>query len=455
MTQKIHDLARNQGFLKLQRELNKFNIFHATGMTNQEIKHTQFLGYLLDPNESHGIKDEFLIRFIQSLPKPEDTETYTINILDFNLSYSKTIKEKGFEGIKNRLDLIIEIPSLENPEKIYIIAIENKIGASAGKNQLRIYREAIKKTYQEKLQINPILLYLTVNNEEPNDKDWVPILYSETVIKAIKSLIEDLEETLSDYMIFILKDYIEFINKEGGYESDDPLEKIISEIDLETINQSQQIINQTPKSIEQERLEIRYQKALEYIATYDTDPRRTLLEHFKSKFNENEGEKIIKYTNHTFKLESSNKNWMRFSFLNNENEQKLSKICENPTRNWLASRRNFAFEFIISKPNDQNRVDCRVSLILGPTGSEYRKRTQLLNAIKEAYNRTHGKKARGSEAQSHWDTIKRGAFSKYNRNNIDANEARNWIEDTLNEISNEECNFIKAINESLSTFFET
>lgn len=464
MTQEIHDLARNQGFLRLHRELNKFNIFHATGMSNQEIKHTQFLGYLLDPNESHGFKDEFLIRFLQSLPKSEGAEEYRINILDFNLSYTRVIKEKSFAKIRNRLDLLIEIPSLANPEKLYTIAIENKIRAKAGRDQLKTYKKAIQEEYLQNSKQNSILLYLTVNNEEPNDENWVPILYSDTVIKAIKSLIEDLEETISDYMIFILKDYIEFINKEGGYESDGPLEKIILEIDSETINQSRQLINKIPKSIEQERLETRYQKALKYIVKYDADPRKTLLEFFKSKFNKNEGEEKLEYENHTFTLESSNKNWMRFSFLSDENGQKLSKLCENPTRNWLASRRNLAFEFIFSKPNDKNEVDCRVSLILGPTGSEYKKRNELLNAIKGAYNKTYNGNGNGngngsantdSEDQSHFDAIKRGAFRKYNKNNLNPNQAKNWIEDTLKKISEEEMGFIKEVNKSLKEFFNT
>lgn len=446
MVQKIHDLARNQEFLRLHRELNKFNIFHATGMRNQEIKHTQFLGYLLDPNESHGFRDEFLTRFIQSIPKPESKAVGSINILDYNLTYSKITKEKRFKDTKKILDLLIEIPSLAEPEKTYVIAIENKIKATEGDNQLETYRNTIKSNFQEdKLKSEPILLYLTINNEEPSDDYWIPIQYFETVIKAIKILIEDLEDTLSDYMIFILKDYIEFINKEGEYESDNTLEKILQDMSSVTIENAKEISKAMPKSIEHQRLEIRYQKALKYIVNYDTDPRKLLLDHFKSQFSSSDSLNAQGFT-----LESSNRNWMRFSFLNPNNRDFLSnEICINPTRDWLSSRCNLAFEFIFSKPKN-NRVDFHVSLILGPTSNEYKNRTELLNAIKLAFNnsRTPGNPHANinTEANDHWDAIKRHAFQKYTKNTLSPGDAKSWIEKTLESIAKDEAEFIKAVN---------
>lgn len=448
MIQKIHDLARNQGFLRLHRELNKFNIFHATGMRNQEIKHTQFLGYLLDPNESHGFKDEFLIRFIQSLPKSDGEEKVEINILDFNLSYSKTIKEKTFGGIKNRLDLLIEIPSLEESGKLYVIAVENKIKAKASSNQLKTYREAIKDAYRDKLKGNPILLYLNINNEEPNDDAWIPILYSETIIQAIRSLIDDLKDTLSDYMLFILNDYIEFINKEGGYESDDPLEKITSEIDSTTINNAKEISAANPKSIEHQRLEIRYQKALSYIVSYDADPRKELLAYFISQFNKDGV--LNKIDSYPFRLESSNRSWMRFSFLSNENRDQLKEICKNPTRGWLSSQCNLAFEFSFNWSNENNKIDCYVSLILGPTGSEYKNRNKILQKLRLIFNQEHDLKSDPTaEARDHFDAIKKGAYQKYRKIGCSHDEARQWITDTLSKIAKDEIKFITNVNINL------
>ena len=49
-----YKLLAKEEFMQLSKLLNRFNIFEATDMGRREIKHTKFLCYLLDPNESHG-----------------------------------------------------------------------------------------------------------------------------------------------------------------------------------------------------------------------------------------------------------------------------------------------------------------------------------------------------------------------------------------------------------------
>lgn len=443
MIETLSDIARNKDFLRLHRELNKFNIFHATGMKNQEIKHTQFLGYLLDPNESHGLKEEFLLRFIQSLPKQATGSACNINLLDFNLSYARVIKEKTFEKNENRLDLLIEIPSLDSPSKIYIIAIENKIRATAAENQLERYENSITSSYREVIKDKPILLYLSINEDSIANKSWTPILYSDTIIHAINNLVSDLHETLSDYMIFILKDYIEFINHEGEYESNNNLEEIVLQMGSPIIKRIKEILSEKNNPIEEQRLSTRYKKVLDHLAPYDTDPRVEILRYFKDQF---DGNGIYK-TNSCFRLETSNRIWMRFSFLEEEVGQKLSNICENPTRRWLKSQRHLAFEFIFNESEGSDQVNCRVTLVLGPTGIDYEQREELLQNIRGIFAKSHTGTSIDTGVNDHFDAIRRGGYSKYNARNLTANDAKKWIEETLVKISKDEEEFIKGIND--------
>ena len=39
---------------------NRFNLFEAVNMVRQEIRHSSFLAFLLNPAESHGLGDRFL-----------------------------------------------------------------------------------------------------------------------------------------------------------------------------------------------------------------------------------------------------------------------------------------------------------------------------------------------------------------------------------------------------------
>ena len=46
------------------KESEKFNIFKILKLDNYEIRHSNFVAWLLDPNGSHKLGDKFLIKFI-------------------------------------------------------------------------------------------------------------------------------------------------------------------------------------------------------------------------------------------------------------------------------------------------------------------------------------------------------------------------------------------------------
>jgi len=49
---------------KLESLISEFNIFEAVGITRQEIRHSSFLAFLLNPSESHRLGDIFLKKFL-------------------------------------------------------------------------------------------------------------------------------------------------------------------------------------------------------------------------------------------------------------------------------------------------------------------------------------------------------------------------------------------------------
>lgn len=56
-------LALLDALRKLERDFklgHRFNLFEALNITKQEIRHSRFLAYLLDPHEAHGLGDRFL-----------------------------------------------------------------------------------------------------------------------------------------------------------------------------------------------------------------------------------------------------------------------------------------------------------------------------------------------------------------------------------------------------------
>src|ERR1017187_3900529 len=50
----------NPELAQLEDLLSEFNMFEAIGATRQELRHSDFLRFLLDPRERHGLRDYFL-----------------------------------------------------------------------------------------------------------------------------------------------------------------------------------------------------------------------------------------------------------------------------------------------------------------------------------------------------------------------------------------------------------
>lgn len=56
----------NSDLEEIEGQLEKFNIFEAIGVVRQELRHSNFLAFLLDPNQNSGLGQAFLKRFVQT-----------------------------------------------------------------------------------------------------------------------------------------------------------------------------------------------------------------------------------------------------------------------------------------------------------------------------------------------------------------------------------------------------
>ena len=50
---------------RIEGLLDRFNVFEAIGFVGQEIKHSRFLAFLLDPGQNHGLGHYFLKRLLR------------------------------------------------------------------------------------------------------------------------------------------------------------------------------------------------------------------------------------------------------------------------------------------------------------------------------------------------------------------------------------------------------
>lgn len=432
-----HLIALDPNFVKLDEVLKRFNIFNATGMKKQEIKHTRFLGYLLDPNESHGLGSKFLLEFLRNTNQSnKNSGKEIVNVLDLNLALAKVSTEYSLgtiDGRERRIDILIEVSNSKG-EKEIVIGIENKLDSGQGNDQLISYKKGINKNYNSNCRI--FLYYLTLQGERPDDADWIGVTYEDTVVLIIKKILGNEHEIVSDYFLSILKDYLELIrdSENDSSEADDLVEEIKKEY---------RDYIKSPKNatdINLQKLKILYPRACELLEKFDGDPRLDIRKYFENKFKSSE----LKDQQNL--LESSDRSCLRFSCLTENNQHFFSnQISSTPAKRWLKSKRNLAFELRLTL-NSKNCIDGQVKLILGTTNPGYERRQELIEKLTNLLNPVE-RSFKTSES-SDYSTIKIvGGFPSFV--NKDKDSVKKWINEEFLPLGQK---YGKQINEAICYF---
>src|SRR5438270_11312729 len=70
---------------RLEALLDQFNIFEAIGAVWQELRHSDFLAFLLDPQQNHGLGDVFLKRLLQKVLVSAESDRMPITPIDLDV----------------------------------------------------------------------------------------------------------------------------------------------------------------------------------------------------------------------------------------------------------------------------------------------------------------------------------------------------------------------------------
>lgn len=172
---KIDELTRDDVFSELKSLVNVFCPFEAVGMVGQEIKHSHYLSYILNPNRPHGFEDKLLHGFLTLVL--QDAMDAGERLAMLNLNNAQIRREW-----KN-IDLLIEIPGSDGCKGL-IVAIELKINAVESEGQLKKYNDIILRNYLES-EWNQQFVFLTKNGTVPQRKTdreiWKPLKLASVV----------------------------------------------------------------------------------------------------------------------------------------------------------------------------------------------------------------------------------------------------------------------------------
>lgn len=195
---------------------DEVNIFDVLKVTNTEIRHSNILAWLLDPNENHGIGDSFLKEFITKIVQrcSEDMcNPFDVLLQDF---YTYQVYREA-----NNMDIVL----LSKEEKTAII-IENKIWSGESSHQLNKYLEQSRLEYSDCKHL--LYVFLTPDGyDSSNPYKWISISY-EDVINALENAIK--EKRVAPEVSLIVQNYIDIVRKKIMKERDETLLKICNDI---------------------------------------------------------------------------------------------------------------------------------------------------------------------------------------------------------------------------------
>ncbi len=193
----------NQALEALEAKLAQFNIFEAIGMVRQEIRHSNFLAFLLNPSGTHRLNDVFLKWFLKRfLLNAEKSFVSPIEIDVANLADAEVWREW-----KN-IDILIHCPS----SKI-VCAIENKVGSQEHSNQLEKYREIVLQKFSD---YRHIFIYLTSTGEDPltgQGKEFWAICSYEMMIDLIEDTCQKYQSTIGTEVYTLMNHYVALIRR--------------------------------------------------------------------------------------------------------------------------------------------------------------------------------------------------------------------------------------------------
>lgn len=192
---------------------NKFNLFDVLKISKAEIRHSNMLGWLLDPNENHNLKDHFLRGLMEKIAQNIHFSHMDI----FDLLLMDYYDFKIYREWKN-IDLL-----LVSDKNQLIICIENKVYSQEHDNQLNRYKQTVQEQY---VDYTKLFLFLTPQGERSSDADtWINISYLE-IINLLENTMS--KTTLSPDAELLIKNYIDTVR--WHIVGDDHLIKICNDI---------------------------------------------------------------------------------------------------------------------------------------------------------------------------------------------------------------------------------
>lgn len=194
---------------ELENLIAEFNIFEAMRAVRQELRHSDFLAFMLNPAEKHNLGDLFLKRFlIRVLSDAADMPVSPIQISVTNLVNAVVEREA------QNIDILIH-----DAGSGFVCIIENKIFSGEHSDQLNRYLDVVKRRFPSATAIIPV--FLTPDGVSPGDDDspYIPFGYGQ-IAELMEQTRQANESMLGPDVNTMIRHYVTMLRRHIVSDSD-------------------------------------------------------------------------------------------------------------------------------------------------------------------------------------------------------------------------------------------
>lgn len=199
----LDDLENDNDFIELRKLYETPNCFTIMGDKRREEWHSNFVCWLLDPNENHGLGKFPLVKFLDLVESK--CEELNIDKTDVeNMEFKKESSAKDQTDNKGRMDILGTSTSLT-------LVIENKIKASENskndKPQSDVYFDSCENEEKYKNSQRVYVLLKASSDTSLENKNFIHVTYQDLLDEVIKPAYEKCEELKLEDTKSVLKQY--------------------------------------------------------------------------------------------------------------------------------------------------------------------------------------------------------------------------------------------------------
>ena len=198
---RLSSLVKEPLFEELELKLKNPNLFYILRLEDFEIRHSNFLAWLLNPQGNHQLGDLFLKHVLKDL--------FSNRAFKWINEFEVDQLDLGDVDVKREwqnIDILIV-------SKRFVICIENKFGSSEHSGQLHRYKVKLEENFPKH---NHVFVYLTPYGATPLSKEdqelYMIYTYSD-ISERLQTIIDVYNEHIPSRVMLYLKDYITVIKR--------------------------------------------------------------------------------------------------------------------------------------------------------------------------------------------------------------------------------------------------